>query len=75
MICHVAFDARPLTRSERADNVKKPDLFTRHGEQARAVLDALLTKHADEGVLKLDDPNLLEIAPFAGIAVIRGHHT
>ena len=47
LICHVAFDAKPLTRRERADSVKKTDVFARHGEQARAVLDALLTKYAD----------------------------
>jgi len=64
LICHVAFDAKPLTRRERADNVKKRDVFTKYGEQARAVLDALLEKYRDEGVLTLDDTNVLRIAPF-----------
>jgi len=64
LICHVAFDKKPLTRRERADNVKKRDVFTKHGGQARAVLDALLAKYADEGVLNLDDANVLKIAPF-----------
>ena len=64
LICHVAFDRKPLTRRERADNVKKRDVFTTYGEQARAVLDALLVKYADEGVLNLDDANVLKIAPF-----------
>jgi type I restriction enzyme R subunit len=64
LICHVAFDKKPLTRRERADNVKKRDVFTKYGGQARAVLDALLAKYADEGVLNLDDANVLKISPF-----------
>jgi type I restriction enzyme R subunit len=64
LICHVAFDKKPLTRRERAENVKKRDMFTKYGPQARAVLDALLTKYADEGVLNLDDANVLKISPF-----------
>ena len=64
LICHVAFDARPLTRRERADNVRKRDVFAKYGDQARAVLDALLAKYADEGVLNLDDPRVLTILPF-----------
>lgn len=65
LICHVAFDRKPLTRRERAENVRKRDVFTRYGAQARAVLDALLAKYADEGVLNLDDTNVLRIAPFS----------
>jgi type I restriction enzyme, R subunit len=65
LICHVAFDKKPLTRRERADNVKKRDVFTKYSAQARAVLDALLAKYADEGVLNLDDANVLKIAPFS----------
>ena len=65
LICHVAFDRKPLTRRERAENVKKRDVFTKYGGQARAVLDALLVKYADEGVLNLDDANVLKIAPFS----------
>jgi type I restriction enzyme R subunit len=64
LICHIAFDKKPLTRRERAENVKKRDVFTKYGPQARAVLDALLAKYADEGVLNLDDANVLRIAPF-----------
>lgn len=64
LICHVAFDRKPLTRSERAENVKKRDVFAKHGGQARAVLDALLAKYADQGVLNLDDTNVLTIPPF-----------
>src|SRR5260370_33951260 len=64
LICHVAFDRKPLTRRERAENVKKRDVFTKYGPQARAVLDALLAKYRDAGVLNLDDANVLRIAPF-----------
>jgi type I restriction enzyme R subunit len=64
LICHVAFDRKPLTRRERAESVRKRDVFTKYGPQARAVLDALLAKYADEGVLNLDDANVLKIAPF-----------
>ena len=60
LICHVAFDRKPLTRRERAENVKKRDVFTKYGPQARAVLDALLEKYRDEGVLNLDDTNVLQ---------------
>ena len=64
LVCHVAFDAKPLTRRERADNVRKRNVFNRYGEQARAVLDALLAKYADVGVLDLDDTNVLKIPPL-----------
>lgn len=64
LICHVAFDRPPLTRRERADNVRKRDVFSRYGGQARAVLEALLTKYQDEGVTALDDPRILKVAPF-----------
>jgi len=70
LICHIAFDRKPLTRRERADNVKKRDVFTKYGPQARAVLDALLAKYADEGVLNLDDANVLKIAPFSAMGSV-----
>ena len=64
LICHVAFDRPPLTRRERADNVRKRDVFAKYGEQARAVLNALLEKYQDEGVVNLDDPQIFRISPF-----------
>jgi type I restriction enzyme R subunit len=64
LVCHIAFDRKPLTRQERAEQVKKRDIFGKYGDQARAVLDALLTKYADEGVLNLDDTNVLRIPPL-----------
>jgi type I restriction enzyme R subunit len=67
LICHVAFDRKPLTRRERAENVKKRDAFTKYGAPARAVLDALLAKYADEGILNLDDTNVLKIPPLSAL--------
>jgi type I restriction enzyme R subunit len=70
LICHVAFDKKPLTRRERAENIRKRDVFTKYGGQARAVLDALLAKYADEGVLNLEDANVLKIAPFTAMGSV-----
>jgi len=64
LICYVAFDQPPLTRRDRVDNVRKRDVFTKYGEQARAVLEALLQKYQDEGVTALDDPRILRVSPF-----------
>ena len=64
LICHIAFDRKPLTRRERATNVRKRDVFAKYGPQARAVLDALLAKYQDEGVLNLEDPLILSIPPI-----------
>jgi len=64
LICHVAFDRPPLTRRERASNVRKRDMFTKYGTQARAVLEALLAKYQDQGVINLDDPRVLQIPPL-----------
>lgn len=64
LICHVAFDQPALTRHERADNVRNRDVFTKYGPQARAVLEALLQKYQDRGVIDLDDPRVLQIPPF-----------
>ena len=64
LICHVAFGRPPLTRKERAENVRKRDVFAKYGPQARAVLDALLQKYQDEGVVDLGDPRILQIPPI-----------
>lgn len=64
LIVHVAFDQKPLTRRERANNVKKRDVFGKYGEQARAVLEALLDKFADHGVQDIEDAKVLELPPF-----------
>lgn len=64
MICHTAFDQPPLTRAERAKQVRKRDVFTQYGEQARKVLDALLDKYADEGIENIEDIKVLKVNPF-----------
>ena len=64
LVAHVAFDQTPLTRRERADSVRKRDVFGKYGEQARAVLDALLDKFADHGVQDIEDAKVLELPPF-----------
>lgn len=64
IICHVAFDKKPLTRRERANNVKKRDYLSRYEGVARQVLEALLDKYADNGILELENDDILELAPF-----------
>lgn len=64
LICHIAFDQPPLTRRERADQVKKRNYFTQYGEQARKVLEALLDKYADTGIAHIEDIQILTLAPF-----------
>ncbi len=64
LICHVAFDQPPLTRRERANNVKKRNYFTKYGEQARKVLETLLDKYADEGVTNIESMNVLKVKPL-----------
>ena len=67
LICHVVYGQPPLTRRERAENVKKRDVFTRYGEQARAVLDALLDKYADEGLVSVEDLGVLRVQPLSDL--------
>lgn len=64
LVAHVAFDQKPLTRRERANQVKKRDVFGKYGEQARAVMEALLDKFADHGVQDIEDAKVLELPPF-----------
>jgi type I restriction enzyme R subunit len=64
LVAHVAFDQAPLTRRERANRVRKRDVFGRYGDQARAVLEALLDKFADHGVQDIEDARVLELPPF-----------
>jgi type I restriction enzyme R subunit len=53
-----------VTRKERAKNVRKRDYFTKYGDQARLVLEALLDKYADEGIENLEDTAVLKVPPF-----------
>jgi type I restriction enzyme R subunit len=64
LICHVAFDQPPLTRRERADQVKKRNYFAKYGEQARKVLENLLEKYADTGIENIEDIKILTLDPF-----------
>ena len=64
LICHVAFAQPALTRRERANDVKKKNYFTKYGDKARAVLDALLDKYADEGIENIESMEVLKIKPF-----------
>jgi len=64
LLVHVAFGAPPLTRRERAENVKKRNYFTKYGDKARAVLEALLDKYADEGISTIEDTKVLRLQPF-----------
>lgn len=65
LICHIAYDQPPLTRRERANNVKKRNYFTKYGAQAKAVLDALLDKYADKGIESLENAKVLKLKPFS----------
>ena len=64
LICHIAWDVPALTRRERAENVKKRNYFTKYGEKARKVIEALLDKYADEGIENIEDLAILRIEPF-----------
>jgi type I restriction enzyme R subunit len=64
LICHVAFDQPPLTRKERANQVRKKDYFSKFGERAREVLNSILDKYADSGIEDLDNLTLLRVPPI-----------
>ena len=64
LVCHVAFGQPPVTRRERANNVRKRDYFAKYGEKARAVLDALLDKYADAGIEQIEDLGILKVQPI-----------
>jgi type I restriction enzyme R subunit len=64
LICHVAYGKPPLTRKERANNVKKRDYFSKYEGQAREIIEALLEKYADQGITAIDDIGDLNVSPF-----------
>lgn len=64
LICHIAFDQPPLTRKERATNLRKRNYFDKYGDQVRKVLDALLDKYADSGIANIEDSQVLELQPI-----------
>ena len=63
-ICHVAFDQKPLTRRERANNVKKRDFFSKYSGVAREVLEALLDKYMNTGIYEIEKTEILKLDPF-----------
>ncbi len=63
-ICHVAFDQKPLTRRERANNVKKRDFLSKYSGVAREVLEALLDKYMNSGVYEIEKTEILQLDPF-----------
>src|SRR4029077_17245949 len=67
LICHIAWGQPPLTRKERANRVKKRNYFAKYGEQARAVLTALLAKYADDGIGPWETAKVLRLDPFRSI--------
>lgn len=67
LICHVVYEMPPLTRRERAENVKKRNYFTKYGEQARAVLEAILDKYADQGPEAIEAMEILKVQPLTEI--------
>lgn len=64
LICHIVFDTPPLTRKERANNVKKRNYFTKYGEKAGKVLEVLLDKYSDEGIKNIESLDVLRVDPF-----------
>ena len=63
-ICHVAFDKKPLTRRERAENVKKRDFLSKYSGAARDVLEALLDKYMNTGIYEIEKTEILRLDPF-----------
>ena len=63
-ICHVAFDKKPLTRRERANNVKKRDFLSKYSGVAREVLEALLDKYMNSGIYEIEKTEILRLDPF-----------
>ncbi len=68
LICHLAFDRPPLSRQERVNNVRKRDCFAKYGEQAKAVLQGLLDKYADEGIEEIEGLEVLKVPPLSDLA-------
>jgi type I site-specific restriction endonuclease len=68
LICHIAFDAPPLSRRDRANQVKAKGYFAQYGDTAKTVLEALLDKYADEGVTNFTDISLLNVQPISQLA-------
>jgi type I restriction enzyme, R subunit len=71
LVCHIAFDEPPRTRSERAARLRQSDYFSRHGEHARAVIDAILDKYATDGVTTIEDTSVLKLPPISHLGSVK----
>lgn len=67
LICHIAWDAPALTRKERAENVRKRNYWTKYGDKARNVLNAILDKYAETGIEAIEDMKVLTVPPITDI--------
>lgn len=69
LICHIAFDQPPLTRKDRANNVRKRNYFAKYGEMAQKVIEGLLIKYEDEGITAIENKNVIKIQPLSQIGL------
>jgi type I restriction enzyme R subunit len=74
-ICHVAFGQKPLTRQERANNVKKRDFLNKYKGAAREVLEALLDKYMNAGIYEIEKTEILKLDPFQKFGNLQGLHS
>ena len=65
LICHIVYDQQPLTRKERAENVRKRNYFTKYGDKARKVLDALLDKYTTDDIMSIESGKVLQLKPIS----------
>ncbi|MBX8903417.1 DEAD/DEAH box helicase family protein [Citrobacter freundii] len=70
MLCHVVYGQPPLTRKERAENVRKRNYFTKYSDAAQAVLNTLLDKYADAGVQEIESIQVLKLKPFDSMGTL-----
>lgn len=67
LVCHVAFDQPPLTRKERANNVRKRNYFAKYGETVKKILDSLLDKYEQEGIVSIEEGSILKVQPLSNL--------
>ena len=67
LICHIAFDMPALTRQERANNVRKRNYFIKYGETAQKVLNSLLDKYEQEGIVSIEQGSVLKVQPLSSL--------
>ena len=67
LICHIAYDKKPLTKRERAENVKKRHYLYKYSDTAQKVIEALIEKYANDGIKEIEDTKILQLKEFAKI--------